>query len=189
MRVEYISISDFYSNPDDMRKFLLTQTFNRADHYPGLRTKSYLDDSVKNTIQTYIRPFAGEVTWWGNEDSGAFQYATSQDRSWMHVDATSWAGICYLTPDAPLSSGTGLFRHKATKVMNYKWGTKEENDAAPHAKQYQDMTKWELVDRIGNVYNRLILYRGNLFHTSLDYFGNTLEDGRLFQTFFFNTEK
>jgi len=49
--------------------------------------------------------------------------------------------------------------------------------------------KWELVDRIGNVYNRLVLYRGDHFHISLDYFGQDLYDGRLFQTFFFNTER
>ena len=52
----------------------------------------------------------------------------------------------------------------------------------------RDYTKWELVDTIGNVYNRLVLYPGDLFHASLDYFGKDLETGRLFQTFFFNTE-
>ena len=51
------------------------------------------------------------------------------------------------------------------------------------------MTKWELVDRIGNKYNRLIMYRGDHFHMSLDYFGQDLYDGRLFQTFFFDTER
>ena len=41
---------------------------------------------------------------------------------------------------------------------------------------------------VGNVYNRLVLYRGDMFHRSLEYFGNDKNDGRLFQTFFFNTE-
>jgi hypothetical protein len=50
------------------------------------------------------------------------------------------------------------------------------------------MTKWELVDRIANRYNRLVLYRSNMYHTSLDYFGKNLQDGRLFQLFFINTE-
>ena len=50
------------------------------------------------------------------------------------------------------------------------------------------MTKWELVDRLANKYNRLVLYRADHFHMSLDYFGQDLYDGRLFQTFFFNTE-
>jgi len=50
------------------------------------------------------------------------------------------------------------------------------------------MTKWEQTTFIGNKYNRLILYRGDFFHTSLDYFGRDMYDGRLFQTFFFDTE-
>lgn len=56
-------------------------------------------------------------------------------------------------------------------------------------KDSQDMTKWEMTDFVGNKYNRLIMYRGDNFHTSLDYFGRDMYDGRLFQTFFFNTER
>ena len=53
----------------------------------------------------------------------------------------------------------------------------------------RDMTKWEMVDFIGNKYNRLVIYQGDLFHSSLDYFGTDINSGRLFQTFFFDTEK
>jgi hypothetical protein len=45
-----------------------------------------------------------------------------------------------------------------------------------------------LVDVVGNKYNRAVFYKGDLFHASLDYFGRDLQDGRLFQTFFFNTK-
>ena len=51
-----------------------------------------------------------------------------------------------------------------------------------------DYTKWDRTDYIANKYNRIVLYRGNLYHASLDYFGDSLENSRLFQTFFFNTE-
>jgi hypothetical protein len=40
------------------------------------------------------------------------------------------------------------------------------------------------IDNIGNVFNRLILYPGDAFHKSNDYFGNSVEDGRLVQVFF-----
>jgi len=53
----------------------------------------------------------------------------------------------------------------------------------------QHMTNWELLERFATVYNRLIIYRGDKFHMSLDYFGQDKYDGRLFQTFFFNTER
>jgi hypothetical protein len=41
---------------------------------------------------------------------------------------------------------------------------------------------------VANRYNRLVMYRGDLFHMSNDYFGSTSQDGRLFQLFFFNTK-
>jgi hypothetical protein len=53
----------------------------------------------------------------------------------------------------------------------------------------QDMTKWELVDKVANVFNRLILFDARRYHMSLDYFGDSKENGRLFQVFFFSTEK
>ena len=192
MRVEMLSISDFYNNPDEVRAFAMSQEFGESGNYPGRRTKSFLNNSIKQIIQDNIRPFAGDVVWWGDDNSGAFQYTTAQDRSWIHSDGTTnWAGVCYLTPNAPLSSGTGIFRHKETGLKNwiYTEHTEEETKTtAPHI-EGMDYTKWEMVDRIGNVYNRLIMYRGDLFHVSLDYFGKDIQDGRLFQTFFFNTEK
>ncbi len=187
-----ISIADFYNNPDEVRAFAMSQEFGESGNYPGRRTKPFLNDSIKQVIQDNIRPFAGEVTFWGDISSGAFQYTTAYDKSWIHSDGvTNWAGVCYLTPDAPLSAGTGLFRHKQTGLRGWTYNdhTKEETESSPTYTECMDYTKWEMVDRIGNVYNRLILYRGDLFHVSLDYFGKNLQDGRLFQTFFFNTEK
>ena len=52
-----------------------------------------------------------------------------------------------------------------------------------------DFTKWELIDQVGNVFNRLVLFNAHHFHTSMDYFGSNPGDGRLFQVFFFSTER
>lgn len=192
MKVQTIIIDEFYKNPDDVRTFALAQEFNTHGNYPGQRTSSFLADNVKNSIQEIIRPYGGEVTWWGDDSTGSFQYTTSSDRSWIHSDdTTDWAGVLYLTPDAPLSAGTGLFKHKETGLRQWRNSEhpEEVTKSAPVNIQSQDMTKWEMVDKLGNVYNRLVLYRGDLFHVSLDYFGQDKEDGRLFQVFFFNTEK
>lgn len=193
MRVEMISVADFYSNVDEVRQFAMEQEYyEEPHHYPGKRTNPFLNDSTKEIIQDIIKPFAGNVTNWGTI-SGSFQYTTAVDRSWIHTDGTTmWAGVLYLTPDAPLSAGTGMFRHKASGLNGWVFAhhTEEENMNIPlYSTDYYDYTKWDLVDKIGNVYNRLILYRGDLFHVSLDYFGKDLNDGRLFQTFFFDTEK
>jgi hypothetical protein len=184
MNVSLIIVDDFYVNPDSVRSFALSQEFNVKGNYPGARTKPFITNDVKEAIE-YNMQFAGKITDWLNDDpnaaySGAFQIATANDRTWIHADHYNmWAGVCYLTPDAPASSGTGLYRHKAT-------GQHSRVD-----KDYEgnDYTKWELFDRIGNKYNRLIIYPGNLFHASLDYFGDNNQNGRLFQTFFFQTER
>lgn len=183
VRTNVIIIDDFYSNPDEVRAFALQQEFSVKNNFPGQRTKSFLNESTKEGLQKIVEPFSGRVLDWYEEEggTGSFQYTTALDRSWMHVDNyNTWAGVCYLTPNAPLSSGTGLFKNKQDNTM---YDMKRELGS-----ESQDITKWEMVDRIGNVYNRLVLYRGDIYHTSLDYFGKDIQDGRLFQVFFLNTE-
>ena len=198
MRFNSLTIDNFYANPMEVREFALKQEFKVRGNYPGQRTKSFLTDSLKKKMRDILYPFAGEITYWGSDDTennytGSFQYTVSEDRSWIHADSTTdWAAVCYLTPDAPLSAGTGIFRHKATGWSHYDY--KRENEpgyveSAPPGNEMRDYTKWEMVDRIGNVYNRLIMYRADNYHVSLDYFGQNMHDGRLFQVFFFNTER
>ena len=174
-------IDNFYVNPDAVRQYALGQEFSVKGNYPGARTKPYLPQDVKDSISDWL-PFAGKVTHWFEDQgyTGAFQIATALDRTWIHSDPYNmWAGVCYLTPDAPYTAGTALYRHKETGEHRR---IKDDHEG-------YDYTKWEEFDVIGNKYNRLILYRGDLFHASLDYFGNNNENGRLFQTFFFNTER
>ena len=193
MRFNSLTIDDFYADPMQVREFALKQEFKVRGNYPGQRTVSFLNDPIKKKLRDILYPFAGEITDWGGEYTGSFQYTTSTDRSWIHSDSTTdWAAVCYLTPNAPVSAGTGIFRHKETGWMNFDY--KRQNDPeymkqAPPGDECQDYTKWELVDRVGNVFNRLIMYRADNYHVSLDYFGKDMNDGRLFQVFFFNTER
>lgn len=193
MQISTYIIDNFYSDVDAVREFALQQDFSVRGNYPGPRTQTFLNDSMKDTIESVVQPMYGNVTYWSDEQyTGAYQYTTSRDRSWIHADQTTkWAAVCYLTPNAPLSAGTGLFKHKPTGLTmapKNEDGSYNKELLDTIYKDSQDMTKWEMVDRLGNVYNRLVLYRGDHFHMSLDYFGQDLYDGRLFQTFFFNTE-
>jgi len=187
MKTNCIVVDDFYNNPNAVRAFALSQEFSERGNYPGQRTLSFLTDDVKEVISNIVRFAGGKVTnWFINDDmtsyTGAFQLCTSADRTWIHSDYNNmWAAVCYLTPDAPVGGGTALYRHKDSGERFYI-----ENSSFP--KDYYDYTQWEVVDRIGNIYNRLILYPGQLYHASLDYFGQNINNGRLFQTFFFDTE-
>lgn len=177
-------VDGFYNNPYEVRDFALAQKFNVTGNFPGSRTNSFANQSVFDILQSIVEPQAGKINYFPEDYNGAYQITTAKDRSWIHADnGTKWAGVVYLTPDAPLSSGTGFFRHKASGL------TWSEDGKGTWNNDSQDMTKWELMSSVGNVFNRLILYRGKQFHSSLDYFGNSLNNGRLFQTFFFSTEQ
>ena len=87
------------------------------------------------------------------------------------VGSSGWSGVLYLSPNPPLSGGIAT------------WRAKEEFPADRWFMDF-DLNRWERMDRIGNVYNRLVLLRGNICHTSSVGWGDSFESGRLFQTFF-----
>jgi hypothetical protein len=93
--------------------------------------------------------------------------------SWNAVGANGWAGLVYLDPDAPLDGGLKLWRNRDLR-RQFDWMTPKEN--------------WELIDDLGNVFNRLLLVRGDIPHSGAAGWGDGLRNGRLFQTFFFTTE-
>ena len=182
----------------ETRNFILTQEFNVSGNYPGVRTKSFATEEIRDMLQGYVGPFGGKIVEFPMDDgayNGAFQITTSRDRSWVHTDGwNNWAGVLYMTPDAPLTSGTATFMHidgeRYTYVETNEDGERvsQKPDKTKFDRDSQDMTKWHKVDEVANVFNRLILFNANQFHSSLDYFGQDLQDGRLFQTFFFSTE-
>jgi len=93
--------------------------------------------------------------------------------TWNSVGELGWAGIIYLNKEAPLESGLKLWRNRFAQP--YEWMTPKD--------------RWELMDSFSNIYNRLILCRGYLPHSGGPGFGDTIHTGRLFQTFFFKTER
>ena len=92
--------------------------------------------------------------------------------SWNSVGGQGWAGIIYLSPVAPLEGGLHLWRNVEAE-RNFDWMTPAED--------------WELVDSFGNVFNRLVLVRGDVPHSGAAGWGNRLDEGRMYQTFFFRT--
>ena len=189
METNLIITDNFYTDPDKVREWVLEQPFDVRGNYPGQRTKPVHDwADLKETIQKIVFNAGGLITGWEYDYTTAFQYS-----SWIHADhTTGWAGVCYLTPNAPVSGGTGLFKHKKTgweKAPRLKDGSYDMKKMKKHTDpDSRDFSKWDMTAKVGNVYNRLVLYRGDMFHSSLDYFGKDLKDGRLFQTFFFNTQ-
>ena len=193
-----IVIDNFYANSIETREYILTQEFKVRGNYPGQRTHSFANQHLKDIIQEYVLPYGGKITDFPmpnetNKDNnniynGSFQYTTSRDRSWVHIDGfNNWAGVLFMTPDAPLSGGTAFY--KFYDGTSCKQDVEILDNKTETDKFSQDMTKWQIVDNVGNVFNRLVLFNSNRFHMSQDYFGDSKENGRLFQVFFFSTEK
>ena len=195
-----IVVDNFYNNPIETRNYILTQEFLVRGNFPGQRTVSFATEDLKRIIQKYVEPFGGKILHFpiqkdNNLDStgnviynGAFQYTTSRDRSWVHTDGwNNWAGVLFMTPDAPLTAGTAFYKFGDGSMCEADGNIL--NNKSKLYKYSQDMTKWEMVDRVGNVFNRLVLFNSSRYHMSMDYFGDNKMNGRLFQTFFFSTER
>ena len=98
MNVNAYIVDDFYSNVDEVREFALQQDFGVRGNYPGQRTKPFLNKSVMDTIEGILSPQWGRIIDWGDEYTGAYQYTTSRERSWIHCDNTTrWEGLLSYT--------------------------------------------------------------------------------------------
>jgi hypothetical protein len=113
-----------------------------------------------------------------------FQYCVGGEQIVYHFDTQQYAGIIFLTPDAPPESGTTFYRSKFTKNMKV---TDDYNTVFRTG--VLDPTIFDVVDVVGNRYNRLVLFDAQMIHSASEYFGNNLLNGRLFQLFFFDILK
>ncbi|HEV3059691.1 MAG TPA: hypothetical protein VGY48_15680 [Vicinamibacterales bacterium] len=174
-----VVVDNFLPDPGSVRHTALAQMFYASDGYKGKRTREqFLQDAYKVAFEDLLRIKIGK--WGEHEMNGTFQVCTPEDPIVYHCDSQRYAGIIFLTPDAPPAAGTTLYRSKASKQRRFV------DDPSMFAGGFYDSTLWETVDVIGNVYNRLVLWRGDLVHSASCYFGQTVDNARLFQMFFFD---
>jgi hypothetical protein len=180
----FIVLDHFYDNVDEIRELALRQTFEfHPNNHKGKRTeKVFLFDGLKERFESILNH---KIKNWNNYPvNGCFQTCIAGDQLVYHVDIQEYAGLIFLTPDAPPNSGTSFYRSKYTK--RNKVGL--NGDEIVFKNGFLDSTEFELVDQVGNVYNRLVLFDAQMIHAASNYFGNKLENGRLFQMFFFDLE-
>ena len=180
IRPTVIIVDDFYEDPDKIRKIALSENYNVIGNYPGGRTKSFATDEIKKRFEMIV---GKQIVYWPDEYNGAYQITNKDHKSWIHRDETNYSAIIYLTPNAPPNSGTVLYKHKASGL---RYTSNSDEDSLLDSNS-QNMDAWEQLDVIGNVYNRCIIFNGKHSHKSNVYFGDTKENSRLFQTFFFDT--
>jgi hypothetical protein len=179
-----IVVDNFYKDPDKVREVALESEFiEDLRYYKGRRSfKNYRPLSIKRKIEDLL---GKRITdWEGQGHNGKFQYCIAEDPVVYHWDNQKYAAIVFLNPDAPYEAGTSLFASKSTNRTHRDDTTLED----PFGGGFYDKTKFKLVDQIGNVYNRMIIFDAGCVHAASEYFGTDVTNSRLFQIFFFNTE-
>jgi hypothetical protein len=173
----FLVVDNFYNNADIVRNYALSQEFIfNPNNHKGKRTEiDFHNDSLKNEFE---RLLGVPIQKWDYKWNGCFQYCTAEDKLVIHCDVQNYAAIVFLTPDAPPSTGTSFYRHKKMKNRHYRENT--------FTGGHYDFTDFDLVDTVGNVYNRLVIFDAQLIHSATEYFGTSKENGRLFQIFFFD---
>ena len=180
-------VDNFYKDPDSVREFALAQEYqvnnDGEQGYIGQRTiQQYLFPGLKEEFERII---GQKITRWEDHGmNGRFQMAKAGEPLVYHCDDQRWAGMLYLTPNAPYQCGTTTYALKGTDIRH-----KEHPEILrcfqPGSRNF-DGTPFEQVDVFGNVYNRLVIFNARYLHSASEYFGFNSENCRLWQMFFFD---
>ena len=183
---QVVVVDDFLSNPDELRELALSQDYEEK-HSVGVRSAQFLWAGVYKPafeallgVEIFDDQFSEH-----NKCNTCFQWCEARTPVVIHSDQQQYAGALYLTPNAPPESGTSFYQHKSTGLREPS-DNRAEMDITFAEGTLFDRTKWVEVDRIGNVYNRLVLWNGKAIHSGSAYFGAEIRNARLFQVFFFN---
>jgi glycosyltransferase involved in cell wall biosynthesis len=175
-------VDNFYSNPDEIRNYALTQVEYEEDNrwYKGLRSKTTY--RAKGTKESFEHIIGQKIIDFESCYNGVFQIMRSHDQQVYHYDSQRWAGMIYLSPNAPLISGTRAHKSKINATRH------RDEPGADYAFQgdFYDSTKFDIADSVANIYNRLLIMDAGAFHSAGPYFGNDMMSGRLTHLFFFD---
>ena len=177
MKLNTLIIDNFLENPDGVRNLLIKNKvpFNIEGHFTGKRTIPVDNIDYRNIIIQKLEsvlPFKIKM----KPLSFPFQLCLAGDETTLHLDPSDWTGVLYLTPNAPINSGTLLFKEDVELKKKLR---EDDIDGEMRA---------DVMSTLGNVYNRLVLLRGKEIphRSNIPGFGDCLENGRLTQVFFFD---
>jgi len=196
---QIIIIDNFFKDPDAVRAAAIQSGFKMlpGGTYPGKMTGAFLSPEIDNAFSSIV----GAQTWPRPESwYGQFRLSLASDpfEQWIHFDFCPWSAIAYMNPTYPAGYGTAFWQHKATGWTEYpetreimlQGGYVDYSDVRERLvlKDGLDETKWNQMQFVEGVYNRIIIFRPTMFHSHMPKgnFGVNEQDGRLVQLFFFN---
>ncbi len=185
MEKRLVVLDNFYEFPDLVIK--LANSFSYVEdlrYYKGTRSKEeYLTNHLE-IFEDILGIHIDKDSFYSSSANGHFQKTCSEDPQVYHFDNQRWAGILYLSKNPPPQSGTKTYR----SLLDNSREKREASDLT-FSSGFYDSTKFECIDTIGNIFNRLVLMDGRLIHSAGPYWGNSRDSGRLVQLFFFEEQK
>ena len=185
-----ITIDNFYDDPDEVREYALGLDYQPEENHGAVGFRCEAGGRILPGTKELFETHLGRKikNWSLGSTNGCFQWCPETTRRVYHSDQTTYAGIIFLTPDAPPEAGLSLCRHKKYKIRDSSIFGKPDwySPSRGHKEPHTDKTPWEAVDKIGNVYNRLVLFNARHVHAVSEYFGDQIHNSRLFQLFFFD---
>lgn len=183
-RPSFLVVDDFLEDPDSVRAVALSEPFVKM-HSAGVRTQRQFLHLAP--YRERFEALLGQAlsNWDDNDANGRFQCCFATDAVPYHSDSQNYAGVLFLTPGAPQAAGLSFLRSHRSGLRRRSRDPELMRQTFGDGAEY-DSSRWEVVDRIANVYNRLVLFDAHLAHGASGYFGSCLADARLFQNFFFN---
>jgi hypothetical protein len=200
MKQNIIIIDDFYKNPKEVRDFSIQVEYPDPGNdytYPGKNSKQNfyskeIHQKFEDLVKTTLTPAP---------NNGYFRISLEKDahKQDIHIDPSwEWGAVIYMTsPDYCVDEGgTSFWRHN---TLNYESSPDNDQEAqfygySSHKESWWttvygdglDRSKWTRYLLCPMKYNRMVLFRTNLWHSHNYNFGDSLENGRLVQLFFFN---
>ncbi|WP_245589210.1 DUF6445 family protein [Chitinimonas koreensis] len=167
------------------------------EKWPGMRFHGALTPDELAHIESWVREATGARKLWvetapggakldfnvaqlvGERECGPRPHTDSRDLS-------RYAAVIYLSPTPAADAGTSFYR------LRYPNGAAGGNlVAAPHRNLVDALgvrslppQAWYEVERVDNVFNRMLLYKSNMVHSATRYFGEKARDRRLTAVFF-----
>jgi hypothetical protein len=198
------AVDDFYADPFAVRRRALEMPYSHPESVVGWRTRCYQPRGIKERIE---RKFAVRIPYW-EKDLDAIEacngvFFQSYDRGGhaetvgIHYDEPlRWVMfLIYLTPGAPYDAGTSLWQHRKTGLMRKPTPADAERLGMPLddlaellERDSRTKNRWIEIDRVGNVFNRAVMFPGGFYHSATRHFGSNLRSGRIYQSFHFPVE-
>ena len=198
----FIRVADgFYPDPHAVRSRALSMTYTEPEHLVGWRTRAYQPKGIRARIESM---FGVRILKWEDDPdqiglcNGVFftSYAKGDRGETVGIhydDPLPWVMfLIYLTPGAPFDAGTSLWQHRRTGLTRpptqsdaKRLGSTVEKLQAILERDARTRSRWVEIDRVGNVFNRAVMFPGGFYHSASRHFGSGFHDGRIYQSFHF----